>query len=655
MNNNKRKKVCLIPALYFKSFQEYTEGRIPFECLNLTGVIEKNDFDCSIVDFNIKSENKQVNMGNISFPKLNIDKNFYEKAAKELEKENADVYVFLVTIHTTGNYFHSLEMSKKLKKLLPNIVIIFGGLGAASTDIETLREYKNINFIMRGENEVILDKYLKCIKANKDYKNIDGITYISDNNEVIQNNDIELIKDLDTIPFSKYEFYRKPIEILTGYTCYIDNILLEENIHIEAGRGCYYKCKFCSNPKLWKNAVRFKSVDRLINEIEFCINNYHAKNFCFHSQLFTANKNYVIEFCKRIKEKGFDIKWSCFTRTEFIDDEILKALSGSGCKTILFGIESASQKILNDINKKAIIENEIKKIKKVMMYNIEPQLSFIIGFPTESKEDLENTINLYFKYKFMKKVDSQIGLLAPVGYSQLLEEYKDKLEFDGIGTTTWNTRFFSKESIKKIVQNKEIFPQNCYFNFDNIDRKKYVFIKMFDIATSYLKNTIKNIIVTKGISLTNELYEEYKKWNGKINFSWNCELDTIIKEIYNFLKECIVPKMDDGEIIKELIDYEYNYSIINNVAKKRFYNYYCNKIVLSENSQKEEKNNIDFYLNYDINDIRLYIEKNINIRKRNCHYRLEIIDSNHIKVIKFDNNNEIISEKIEVVFNHVEY
>lgn len=66
------------------------------------------------------------------------------------------------------------------------------GLGAASTDIETLREYKNINFIMRGENEVILDKYLKCIKANKDYKNIDGITYISDNNEVIQNNDIEL-------------------------------------------------------------------------------------------------------------------------------------------------------------------------------------------------------------------------------------------------------------------------------------------------------------------------------------------------------------------------------------------------------------------------------------------------------------------------------
>ena len=85
------------------------------------------------------------------------------------------------------------------------------------------------------------------------------------------------------------------------------------------------------------------------------------------------------------------------------------------------------------------------------------------------------------------------------------------------------------------------------------------------------------------------------------------------------------------------------------------YNYYCNKIVLSENNQKEEKNNIDFYLNYDIHDIRLYIEKNINIRKRNCHYRLEIIDSNHIKVIKFDNNNEIISEKIEVVFNHVEY
>lgn len=79
------------------------------------GRYRKNDFDCSIVDFNIKSENKQVNMGNISFPKLNIDKNFYEKAAKELEKENADVYVFLVTIHTTGNYFHSLEMSKKLK------------------------------------------------------------------------------------------------------------------------------------------------------------------------------------------------------------------------------------------------------------------------------------------------------------------------------------------------------------------------------------------------------------------------------------------------------------------------------------------------------------------------------------------------------------
>ena len=553
-----KKKVCLVPALYFKSFQEFTEGRIPFECLNLTGIVENNGFECSIVDFNIKSKSKKLKDGSIFFPGLDLDKNFYANAAKALKNENADIYVFVITIHTTGNYFHSLEISKKLKELMPNTVIIFGGLGPASTDIATLKKYRNINFIMRGENESILDNFLKSVINNKGYKDIKGITYISADNQIIQNMENELIGDLDKIPFSRYEFYQEPIEILTGYTSCVDNILLEENIHIEAGRGCYYNCKFCSNPKLWKKEIRFKSIDRLINEIEFCIENYHAKNFCFHSQLFTANKNYVIEFCKKIKNKRFNIKWSCFTRTEFVDSEILKAMAESGCKTILFGIESASQKILNDINKKAVIENEIKKIELVMKYKIKPQLSFIIGFPTENEKDLKKTLELYFKYKFMRAADSQIGLLAPVGYSKFLEENSDKLEFDGIGTTTWNTKFFSSSSMDKVKQNKEIFPQNCYFKFDNIDRKKYIFIKMFDIATSYLEETVKYIICTKKLSLIDDLYEEYKDWNGKVDFSWDCNLNIIIEEIYYFLKDCIIPKMEDSKIISDLLYYEYN-------------------------------------------------------------------------------------------------
>lgn len=678
------KNICIIPGLYFKSFQEHTEGRIPFEIFGIISLVESFKFYCNIVDFNIKAENRALTNGKIIFAKLDLNSYFYNNAATLLNETKSSIFIFFVSVHTNGNYFHSIKISQQLKKFNPSAIIIFAGLGPSSSDIYTLQNFKHVDVIIRGESEkttyILLDEIAKI----KNFKgkiaeifplldNLPNITYIDINRKIIRNPDCTLIENLDSLPFPTYAYYGDAIKSITNYTTQINNHSVEENIHIEAGRGCPFSCEFCSNKYFWKQKIRFKSQERIISEIKFCVENYGAKKFLLHHQLFTMNKMYILKFCELLINSKLNIQWSCFTRSEFVDSEILEKMSLSGCKTVLYGIESGSQRLLNLIGKKSRLEDVIKQIDLTIKQNIKPQLSFIIGFPDETKDDLQKTLDMYFNYKFLENVDAQIGLLAPVGGTAILNKYNDLLEFDGIGTTTWYTRFFEQNSFNEIAAYPKVFPQNFYFKTRNMSREMLKFIKVFDIISSYFMKTVKYIILSKNINVPFEIFHLYSDWkvthhsikrsyqsSGTL-LQWDTNILDLIVELHDFLKEAIIPKLPHSELIRNLLDYEFHFSIINNTAREIFYNSYCTSAVKSIKTRGSIyfSRKIEFRSDYKMMDIINFIDEySVNHNaiipaKNETFYQFKVLSATHIE-IREQNQKQIYTE-IRSVFNQVEY
>ena len=373
-------KISIVPGLYFKSYSRYTESRIPFEIFGTISMALSLGSYTSVADFNIKAPNEKFSNGEIIFPSLVFDSNFYNGAANCLAKLGSQIYVFMISIHTNGNMFHALKIASELKKVHKNSLIVFAGLGPSSQAPYVLASYPSVDVIIKGESEATFTDLILRIDQGKEDNNqkeilldIPGISFLL-NGIFHRTENRPLIKDLDELPFPNFEYYGTAINQLSKYTQETKYLNVEENIHLEAGRGCPFDCTFCSNGYLWERKYRLKSPKRIINEMRECKEKFGATKFLLHQQLFSANKAKTLDFCYRLIESKLDVEWSCFTRNDCVDPEILKAMKASGCNTVMYGIESGSQAIQDSLNKKMYLKDIRKQIKMTMDYGIKPQL-----------------------------------------------------------------------------------------------------------------------------------------------------------------------------------------------------------------------------------------------------------------------------------------
>jgi radical SAM superfamily enzyme YgiQ (UPF0313 family) len=247
-------KVGIIPGLYFKSYSRFTESRIPFEALALSGVVESiPGCTCQMVDFNIRGDDISFENNSISFPNLSLDRFFYENATQTLSSFNAEIYIFTISIHTNGNFYHAVKIAQKLRKLRSESILIFTGLGPSGRHVDLLSAYPHIDIVVRGEAEAtitdLLQHFVRIEPTSLSRRilptllpNIHGITYANKEGEIIANPERPLIQNLDTLPFPSLRFYGEIIRRACQETKGIKYLSVEEHIHIEAGRGCPFRC-----------------------------------------------------------------------------------------------------------------------------------------------------------------------------------------------------------------------------------------------------------------------------------------------------------------------------------------------------------------------------------------------------------------------------
>ncbi|RLF28563.1 MAG: B12-binding domain-containing radical SAM protein [Thermoplasmata archaeon] len=388
---------------------------------------------------------------------------------------------------TTSMMPDAYEVAKIAKMHNENVKVIMGGPHVTFVPKRTFEECPYIDFIIRGEGELTFKELIDALEKGKDTSKILGLS-INLGGKVRDNPPRPLIKDIDTIPIPSYDLL--PMEKYR-----VDGVRFGT---IMTSRGCPFNCVFCSSSLQFGRRWRGHSDSRVIEELRILHDDYKIREIEFLDDTFTLNRSRAIRIAERIREEGLDISWSASSRVDLFTDEVAQAMKSGGCHTVYFGIESGSQRILDFIGKRITPEQSIAAVRKAKKHGLKALGSFIIGFPDETREEVEKTI------KFSRRVGveyAQFTIATPYPGTRLWYYALSKnliLTFNWRKYTTLDPvmklKNFSSREIKKMLLKAYIcfYLNPSYLIKDIISRKGFIFKKAISRIVKIIKENFQS-------------------------------------------------------------------------------------------------------------------------------------------------------------------
>jgi anaerobic magnesium-protoporphyrin IX monomethyl ester cyclase len=366
---NKREekpKVILInpPVNYWKLFKWYrffTSREFPLGLLYVASYISENQFDVKIID----SEREGI-----------------KKTLEQLRSVKPDI----VGITTTTFAFDSTStLAKKIRKILPDTLIIIGGSHPSALPTESLKLAAEIDGCIIGNGEEVMLKICRQYPPEK----IPGLVWRKSNNQIVTNPAVdEDNNSLDKYPL-KWDLIKNFPE---SYHPSIQS-RKRKSTSLVVSRGCYYNCSFCATDTIHGRKIKHHSVDYTVALIESLKKKYSIKDIYFHDDYFAGDIKWLQSFCNLMIEKRLNITWSCASRIEpLLKKNILQLMYDAGCRQIGVGIESGTNKILKSLNKKVSVKRLREGINLISKNNIEIKGYVIIGNKDDDWRTLFHTI-----------------------------------------------------------------------------------------------------------------------------------------------------------------------------------------------------------------------------------------------------------------------
>jgi len=331
----------------------------------------------------------------------------------------------------TPSYSAVLNTLRMIKKVSPGTVTVCGGPHPTAFPGETLEEIKELDVVCIGEGENTMYEIVRSLEDNKDFAKIKGIAFRQDNRIVInaprpyENNlDNFPIPARHLLPVDKYSLTASR----TSGGRYCPTIIV--------ARGCPFKCAFCY--RIFGSTFRHHSIERIIEELKLLINQYQASQVNLEADTISIDKKFLISLCDAIISSGINvkIKWTCESRVSTIDEDVLKKMKEAGCWQISYGVESGVQRLLDIIHKGVSLEQIERIFKLTKKHKISIRSFFMLGLPTETREESYQTI------EFAKKLDAdwaQFTLTIPYPGTHLYSLVKDSEDLKSKNWDEYNT------------------------------------------------------------------------------------------------------------------------------------------------------------------------------------------------------------------------
>lgn len=285
----------------------------------------------------------------------------------------------------TATCSRAYDLARQIKKIDPQALVVLGGIHASVLPEEALAN-ESVDLVVRGEGEITFDYLVKRVLDNQNWQDLEGISYRHQGN-VISNPPRPLIKDLNLLPPFPYHLFEHNRDKYSGF------------FSLQSSRGCPYACIFCSQRSLTGRSYRYVSTERVLADIDTLITRYNADIIRIMDDNIGANKKRLLDLLDGIIAKGYHhkVSFEAPMRGDNLDEEIATRLRDSNFSMVSFGLETASARLMETINKGETVEQVVMAIELAAAKGIPTATTLIFGLPTETLSDRIQAIKLVSK------------------------------------------------------------------------------------------------------------------------------------------------------------------------------------------------------------------------------------------------------------------
>ena len=453
-------KICLV----FPPFHDPKPTMPPLGLLRLGTQLQLHNYDVQIIDFLLLLKQKQIPQ----------DKRIYRRAAEMIMDTSPDVVGFSTQCVT---YPPSLNIAALCKEINPACTIIFGGHNASFVDVETLENFPYVDIVVRGEGEQTIVELMAALSTGHSLEKVEGITFRGEN-EIIVNKDRRHLKNLDDLPLPDYRLIAPLSEYREA------NRMRYTTTLIDIGRGCSFNCIFCSNCLLWGKSPHVRSIENITRELHYLKYEQQVERIYITYDLFTFNRKIVEEFCAAVKPLG--LLWECRCRVDGVNGQLLRLMADAGCTSLLYGIESGSPKTLDFIRKGITISKALDIVALTAEAGIEQNVSFVTGFPGETMEDLDMTLDAVTRCALFPETVPGIHHVTVLPGTDLYRQNKNNLV---LGIPTDFSKGIEFDDGKRLAEDDELivnYPQ-VFASFYNLKSEFLSQELLHDISQNFIK------------------------------------------------------------------------------------------------------------------------------------------------------------------------
>lgn len=360
--------------------QDITAIEPPYMLLSVATYIKNLGYEVEVIDSNA----------------LNISP---EETAQRVASLNP-ILVFIIVYGnqpsaSTQNMSIAGKIASTIKQRASALIAMGGGPHTSALPKRTLEE-EDIDFVIEGEMQISLDLLMKDLKSgSKDFSNVPGLWYY-ENSEIKHNPRAALAKDLDEImPVCDWDLLPMPLYRAHNWHCFGDIEHRSPYVAIYTSLGCPYACEFCCiNAPFGKSGIRYRSAEKVVQELKLVSEKYKVKNIKIIDELFVLHKEHYMKIVDLIIENKLDLNIWCYARVDTIEPSVLKRMKQAGINWLALGIESANPNVRDGARKMLKVKDIKERVQTIQDAGIKVIGNYIFGLPDDTLESMQETLDM---------------------------------------------------------------------------------------------------------------------------------------------------------------------------------------------------------------------------------------------------------------------